>query len=110
MDTEYLNKWVTTQLDSGIPKEEIVKNIVNYAKLSQEEAEKYVNDPLYREKFKLSDNKTTEIEQEPEDENIVSKLSGIENQLGEINKHLDFNYLSLLFIGLGVFIGWLIWG
>ena len=110
MDTEYLNKWVTTQLDSGIPKEEIVKNIVNYVKLSQEEAEKYVNDPLYREKFKLSDNKTTEIEQETEDENIISKLSGIENQLEEINKHLDFTYLSLLFIGLGVFIGWLIWG
>ena len=110
MDTEYLNKWVTTQLDSGIPKEEIVKNIVNYAKLSQEEAEKYVNDPLYREKFKLSDNKTTEIEQEPEDEKIISKLSGIEHQLKEINNHLDFNYLSLFFIGLGVFIGWLIWG
>jgi hypothetical protein len=39
-----------------------------------------------------------------------SKLSGIENQLKEINKHLDFTYLSLFLIGLGIFIGWLIWG
>ena len=110
MDTDYLYKWVTIQLNSGISKSEIVNNVMNYAKMSREEAEKYVNDPLYREKFKLSANKTTEIEQEPTDDNIISKLSGIEKQLKQINKHLDFTYLSWLFTGLGVFIGWLIWG
>jgi len=80
---------------------------VNFAKLSREEAENFVNDPLYRENFKLSGNQTTEIEQESTDENIISKLSGIENQLKQINKHLDFSYLSWLFVGLGVLIGWL---
>lgn len=110
MDTDYLYKWVTIQLDSGIPKEEIIKNIVNYANLSQEEAKNYVNDPLYRGNFGLPDNEEQVTEQEPTDENIVSKLSGIENQLKEINKHIDFTFLSLIYIGFGVLIGWLIWG
>lgn len=110
MDTDYLYRWVTIQLNSGISKSEIINNVMNYAKLSREESEKLVNDPSYWEKLKLSDDKTTEIEQVPTDDSIVSKLSGIENQLKQINKHLDFTYLSWLFIGLGILIGWLIWG
>ena len=101
---------VTIQLDSGISKSEIVNNVMNYAKLSREEAENYVNDPLFRDNFKLSDNQVRETEQESTDENIIIKLSGIENQLKEINKHLDLTYLSLFFVGFGILIGWLIWG
>ena len=84
MDIEYLNRWVTNQLSSGIPKEEIGKNVLNYTKLNREEAEHFVNDPLYREEYKLSSNKTPEIEQNFTDENIITILSGIETQLEEI--------------------------
>jgi hypothetical protein len=76
MDTDYLYKWVTIQLNSGIPKEEIVKNIVNFAKLSREEADNFVNDPLYRENFNYQ-----VIKQQKLSKNLQMKILYLSSQV-----------------------------
>ena len=111
MDAEYIYKWIKIQLDSEIPKSEIVQNVVGYANLSREEAEKLVNDPAYLEQFIIPEgNPTLSAEEPPIDDTIITKLSGIEKQLKEMNKHLDVIFLSWFYVGLGILIGWLIWG
>ncbi|MBW1854539.1 MAG: hypothetical protein JRJ00_07645 [Deltaproteobacteria bacterium] len=108
MDETYLYNWVNKQLNAGIPKAEIVNNVLNYTKLSREEAENYVNDPLYRQNFKLSHNEARGSEQEPTENDIISKLSGIENELKAVNKKLGSIYWLGFSVFFGLVTGWLI--
>ena len=108
MDTKYLYNWVANQLNAEIARSEIIKNVMSYANFSKEEAEKYVNDPHYRENFKL--NNTEETEQGSKDEYVLSEISKIKNELKEVRVKFNAKDWSWIYVVIGLAIGWLIWG